>query len=267
MAGSIRYDLEGQSAIVTGSTSGIGRGIARAFAEADGDVVINSRTEADVRDVADELDDCGSGSVVGVTADVQDPESIETLVERAVAEFGTIEILVNNAAIWPMEDAMIETDLQDWDTTMAVNVRAHYYASKLVAEHMKASDVDGRIVSVTSQTGDRRTGNRGLYGVSNTAINGLVWRMAGELAEHGIRMNAVSTDLVETRQVRLEARAVSDATGQTVDEVLDEWGADLPLGRIGQPSDVADAVLFLTSSMSDYVVGNIVRVAGGGNLR
>lgn len=267
MVGSVTYDFEGHSAIVTGSTSGIGRGIARAFAEADGNVVVNSRTEADVREVADELNNYGSGSVIGVTADMQDPESIGTLVERAIAEFGTIEILVNNAAVWPMEDAMIESDLQDWDTTMDVNVRAHYYASKLVAEHMKDNSIEGRIVSVTSQTGDRRTGTRGLYGVSNTAVNGLVWRMAGELAEHGIRMNAVSTDLVETRQVRLEARLEADPTGRTADDVLDEWGADLPLGRVGQPSDIAAVVLFLTSDMADYVVGSTVRVAGGGNLQ
>ena len=267
MPGSTTYDFEGESAVVTGSTSGIGRGIARALAGADGNVVVNSRTEADVRAVADELDECGSGSVIGVTADMGDPEAIERLIDRAIAEFGTIEILVNNAAVWPMESAMIEADIGDWDTVMHVNVRAQYYASKLVAEHMKTEDIDGRIVSVTSQTGDRRTGNRGLYGVSNTAVNGLLWRMAGELAEHGIRMNAVSTDLVDTRQVRLEARLEAEETGRTVEEVLDEWAAELPLARLGQPSDIADAVLFLTSDRADYVVGSILRVAGGGNLR
>ena len=91
--------------------------------------------------------------------------------------------------------------------------------------------------------------------------------MAGELAEHGIRMNAVSTDLTDTRQVHFEARLECKASDRTEGEVLDAWAKDLPLGRMGQPVDLADAVLFLASDRASYVVGSILRVAGGGNLQ
>lgn len=267
MVGSATYDFDGESAIVTGSTSGIGRGIASELAKADADVVVNSRTESDVEETAAELDDLGSGRVVGVTADLARTDDIDHLVDRAVEVFGGIDLLVNNAAVWPMEDAMLEADLDDWDHAMAVNVRAQFYASKRVASHMVDEGIEGAIINVTSQTGDRRTGNRGIYGVSNTAVNGLTWRMAGELAEHGVRMNAVSTDLTETRQVRLEARLEAEQTDTTKEDVLTDWAADIPLGRLGRPPDLAGAVLFLASDHADYVVGTTLRVAGGSNLQ
>ncbi|WP_224337673.1 SDR family NAD(P)-dependent oxidoreductase [Haloprofundus halobius] len=267
MVGHTEYDFSGESAIVTGSTSGIGRGIARSLIEANANVVVNSRTEKDVRETASSLDELGTGNAIGITADMSDPSAIDDLVENAIQEFGEIDLLVNNAAIWPMEGEMIEANLDNWDTTMDVNVRAQFYASKLVATHMRDEGIEGSIVNVTSQTGDRRTGNRGIYGVSNSSVNGLTWRMAGELAEHGIRMNAVSTDLADTRQVRLEAHQEGEASGRTEEEVLDEWASDLPLGRMGEPSDLADAVLFLASDRAEYVVGTILRVAGGGNLQ
>lgn len=267
MVGQVKYEFTGESAIVTGSTSGIGLGIAKALAEANANVVVNSRTEANVEETVTELEDLGNGEIFGVTGDVNEPTAIEDLVERAIEKFGKIDLLVNNAAIWPMEAKMIDADLDDWDDTMGVNVRAQFYAAKLVATQMIETGVEGCIINITSQTGDRRTGNRGLYGVSNTSVNGLTWRMAGELAEHGIRMNAVSTDLTDTRQVRLEASQEGDATGRSTEDVLDDWASNLPLGRMGKPADLADAVLFLASDRAEYIVGSILRVAGGGNLQ
>ena len=267
MVGKTSYDFSTESALVTGSTSGIGRGIASALAESDANVFVNSRTKASVEETMTELDDIGEGEVAGVAADVSDPAAIEQFVDAAIEEFSELDLLVNNAAVWPMEGEMIQADLEDWDTSMNVNARAQFYASKLVANHMIDAGIKGTIVNVTSQTGDRRTGNRGLYGVSNTAINGLTWRMAGELAEHGIRMNAVSTDLTETRQVRLEARLEGETSDRTEQEVLETWASDLPLGRMGQPADLADAVLFLASDRASYIVGTVLRVAGGGNLQ
>jgi NAD(P)-dependent dehydrogenase (short-subunit alcohol dehydrogenase family) len=267
MVGTTTYDYGGESAIVTGSTSGIGRGIAEELAAADANVVVNSRTPEDVEETAAELDSAGDGRVVGVAADMSKAEDIERLVETAIDEFGTVDILVNNAAVWPMEESMLDASLDDWDTTMDVNVRSQFYAAQLVARHMKNEDVSGSIINISSQTGDRRAGNRGIYGVSNTAVNGLTWRLAGELAADDIRVNAVSTDMTETRQLRLEAGIEADERGMTTDEVLDEWGAERPAGRLGRPEDLADAVLYLASDRAEYVVGTIVRVSGGGNLQ
>lgn len=268
MVGRTTYDYRGESAIVTGSTRGIGRGIAETLAEHDANVAVVSRTKEDVEQVASELGDCGEGQVVGVTADVSDPTDIENLVSTVVDEFGKIDLLVNNAATWPMEDSMINAPLEDWNTTMAVNVRSQFYASQLVAQHMIDNDISGSIINITSQTGDRRTGGRGLYGVSNTAVNGLTWRLAHDLAQHGIRVNAVSTDVTESSQLRHEASLEAKSeSGRTTDDVLREWGEALPLGRLGRPEDVAHAILFLGSDKAEYVVGTILRVSGGGNLQ
>ncbi len=267
MVGRATYDYEGESAIVTGSTKGIGRGIARGLAAADADVAVNSRTEADVEATAAELDELGDGDVIGVAADVGDPDGVERLVSRSIDAFGEVDLLVNNAAVWPGEESLVAADLDDWELAMSVNVRAQFYAAQLVANHMIEEGIEGSIVNHTSQTGDRRTGARGLYGISKTAINGLTWRLAVELAEHGIRVNAVSTDLTDTSQVRTEAReAVADDPDRTVEDVLREWGEARPLGRLGRPEDLADAVMFLGSDRASYVVGTILRVGGGGNL-
>ena len=268
MAGRASYDFGGESAIVTGSTKGIGRGIAEEFAEAGANVCVNSRTEEDVERVAEELNADAEGRVVGVAADVSDPAGIEKLVSTAIEEFRRVNALVNNAAVWPREGSMVEATLDQWNFAMNVNVRAQFYASKLVAEHMIEEGIEGCIVNHTSQTGDRRSGPRGLYGVSKTSINGLTWRMAHDLADHGIRMNAVSTDMTESHQLRYEAEMLAEGEPEkTAADVLHEWADSEPLGRLGRPSDIADGVLYLCSDRASYVVGTILRVSGGGNLR
>lgn len=268
MVGHTTYDYSGESAVVTGSTKGIGRGIAEGLATAGANVVVNSRTESDVATVAEDLNELGDGDVVGVTADMAVPADIERLVDTAIETFSEIDLLVNNAAVWPREHSLVDASLEDWDFAMDVNVRAQFYASKLVAAHMIEHGIEGNIVNHTSQTGDRRTGDRGLYGISKTSINGLTWRMAAELAEHGIRVNAISTDVTETYQLRSEAeRAVEDDPDQLPEDVLREWGNARPIGRLGRPADLADAVLYLASNKASYVVGTILRVSGGGNLQ
>lgn len=268
MVGRSTYDYSGESAIVTGSTKGVGRGIAEGLAEAGANVAINSRTPADVERAVEEIQSDADGEIIGVPGDVSDPADIENLVETAVDEFGTIDLLVNNAAMWPREGSMIEASLEDWNSTMDVNVRSQFYCSKLVAEHMVEQGIEGSIINHSSQTGDRRTGGRGLYGVSKTSINGLTWRMAHDYAQHGIRVNAISTDVTDTYQLRYEAELIAeDDPDMEPEDVLREWGESRPLGRLGQPSDLANAVLFLASDKASYVVGTILRVSGGGNLQ
>lgn len=268
MVGTTHFDFTGESAIVTGSTDGIGRGIAEGLAEAGANVAINARTQADVRETVEAFDERFEGSFVGVAADVRQPDAIEELVATAVNAFGEIDLLVNNAAVWPDEASMIDATLDDWDRTMDVNVRAQFYASQLVAEHMLTADVEGSIINISSQTGDRRSGARGLYGVSNTAVNGLTWKLAVEYADAGIRVNAISTDMTRSFRLRSEAAAVAEGDPErTTDDVLDAWGEQRPLGRLGRPADIADAVCFLASDAADYVVGDILRVSGGGNLQ
>ncbi|NHN49351.1 SDR family oxidoreductase [Halostella sp. JP-L12] len=275
MVGTANYDFSDSSVIVTGSTRGIGRGIAEAFYESGANVLVNSRSEDSVKETTDEIESLEtaphineSGSVIGVPADMGESAEVKAMVETAIDEFETVDILVNNAAVWPEEESMVEASLDDWNYTMDVNVRSQYQTSKLIADHMKKEGIDGAIVNVTSQTADRRSGRGRLYSVSNTAVNGLTWRMAHELASDGIRMNAVSTDITHTSQVHYQAEQIAgDDPDQTAESVLNEWGNERPMGRLGQPSDVADGVLFLTSDRASYVTGTILRVSGGGNLQ
>lgn len=268
MVGHGSFDYAGESAIVTGSTKGIGRGIAEALAASGANVAINARTAADVEDAVAAMNEEYDADVIGVPGDVSDPADVQAMVETAIDSFGTIDLLVNNAAMWPREESMIDASLEDWNQVMDVNVRSQFYASKLVAEHMVSEGIEGNIVNVTSQTGDRRCGGRGLYGASNTAVNGLTWRMAYDYAQHGIRVNAVSTDVTETYQLRYEAEMIAeDDPERSPEDVLADWGARRPLGRLGQPEDLGNAVLFLASDRASYVVGTILRVSGGGNLQ
>lgn len=275
MVGKAVYDFSNSSVIVTGSTRGIGRGIAEAFYATGADVIVNSRKRKAVNETTEELRSMNvephidePGKVKGIPADMGDTTDVEKLVDSAICEFDGINILVNNAAMWPEEESMVEASLEEWDQTMNVNVRSQYYASKLVAKHMQEEGVEGAIVNVSSQTGDRRSGRGRLYSVSNTAVNGLTWRMAYELAQDGIRMNAVSTDITRTSQVQYQAEQIAgDDPDKTAETVLEEWGDERPMGRLGEPSDVADGVLYLASDRADYVAGTILRISGGGNLQ
>jgi NAD(P)-dependent dehydrogenase (short-subunit alcohol dehydrogenase family) len=269
MQGRTRYEFSGVNAIVTGSTKGIGRGIAAGLADAGANVVVNARTESDVEETAAELEDDHEGRVVGIPADMSDPDAVERLVTEATDAFGTIDLLVNNAAVWPREESMQDADLADWDHGLGVNARGAYYASALVARAMIDADVEGSIVNVTSQAGEPRGAGHGLYGVSKSALNGVTWRMAHDLAEHGIRVNAVSTTMTDSYQLRtnwVEGKEPEELTQEEIERAKAERDERVPIGRLGEPEDIADGVLFLASDAADYVTGHILRVSGGKNL-
>jgi NAD(P)-dependent dehydrogenase (short-subunit alcohol dehydrogenase family) len=268
MLGRATFDYGGTTAIVTGSTKGIGRGIAGGLADAGANVVVNARTAADVDRVAAELDRDAAGTVIGVAGDMTDPDDVESLVDTTVAEFDRVDLLVNNAAVWP-DGPMPEVGLEEWDFGLGVNARGAFYASTLVARHMIEADVEGSIVNVTSQAGERHGAGHGLYGVSKAAQSGLTWRMAHDLAEHGIRVNAVSTAQTDTYQLRknyVEGKEPEDLTEAEIEAAKAERAAGIPLGRLGEPEDLADGVLFLASDRADYVTGHVLRVSGGKNL-
>jgi NAD(P)-dependent dehydrogenase (short-subunit alcohol dehydrogenase family) len=266
MVGTAQFDFSGETAIVTGSTKGIGRGIAAGLAGAGANVVVNSRSPDDVATVAEDLASQHPGSAAGIAADVGDPDAIDRLVAEARDEFGPIDVLVNNAAVWP-PNPIDEQGVDEWDFGMDVNARGPYYASLLVAEDMREAG-GGNIINVTSKAGERHGGGHGLYGVSKAAQNGLTWRIAYELGEHGIRVNAVSTAQTDSYQLRKSTfdRPPSEVPDEEIQAAMAEKGEDIPLGRVGRPSDIADGVLYLASDAASYVTGHILRVSGGNNL-
>jgi NAD(P)-dependent dehydrogenase (short-subunit alcohol dehydrogenase family) len=268
VTGRATFDFDGETAIVTGSTKGIGRGIAAALADAGAGVVVNSRTPGAVEETATELDAENEGRVVGVAGDVSDPDDVERLVGESVDAFGGIDLLVNNAAVWPARP-MPEVGLAEFDAGLDVNARGAYYAATLVARRMIEAGVEGSIVNVTSQAGERHGAGHGLYGVSKAAQNGLTWRMAHDLAEHGIRVNAVSTARTDSYQLRkgyVEGKEPGELTDEEIERAKAERAAGIPLGRLGEPIDLAHGVLFLASEAASYVTGHVLRVSGGKNL-
>lgn len=267
--GDVTFQYDGEVAVVTGSTKGIGRGIARRFAEAGADVVVNSRSADAVQSTATELDGACEGEVIGVPGDIGDPSDVERLIEETIDRLGGIDHLVNNAAAWP-ERPMPEVGLDAWDEGLDVNARGAFYASTLVARHQIETDREGSIVNVTSQAGERHGADHGLYGVSKAAQNGLTWRMAHDLADHGIRVNAVSTSMTDTYQLRklyVDGKQPEELTQEEIREGKEAMGERVPLGRIGEPADVANGVLYLASDAAAYVTGHILRVSGGMNLQ
>lgn len=266
--GRATFDFEDETAIVTGSTKGIGRGIAEGVVEAGANVVVNARTERDVERTAAELDGDAAGTVIGVAGDVSEPAEVERLVETTVEELGGVDLLVNNAAVWP-PGPMPDVGLDAFDHGVGVNARGAFYAATLVARHMIETDREGAIVNVTSQAGERHGAGHGLYGVSKAAQNGLTWRMAHDLAEHGIRVNAVSTDQTDSYQLRkgyVQGKDPEELTDEEIERAKAERARGIPLGRLGEPEDLADGVLFLASDAADYVTGHVLRVSGGKNL-
>lgn len=267
--GDANFRFDGEVALVTGSTKGIGRGIARRFADAGANVVVNARSEADVHETAARLDDASDGSIIGIPADVSDSAAVEHLVDETIDRFGGVDCLVNNAATWPARP-MPEVGLDAWDKGLDVNARGAFYASTLAARHMIETEREGSIVNITSQAGERHGAGHGLYGVSKAAQNGLTWRMAHDLADHGVRVNAISTSMTDTYQLRttyVDGKEPEELSDEEIERGKRDLGERVPLGRVGEPDDVADGVLYLASDAASYVTGHILRVSGGMNLK
>ena len=266
--GSAEFDYTGESAIVTGSTKGIGLGIAKRLRDAGANVTVNARTETAVDRVSTELDAVGSGTAIGVAADMGDPDDIERVVNETIDEFGDVTLLVNNAAVWP-SGSMPDVGLDAWDAGLDLNARSAFYAATLVARHQIQTDRPGNIVNVSSQAGERHGGGHGLYGVSKAAQNGLTWRLAHDLADYDIRVNAVSTAQTDSYQLRkgyIDGKDPEELTSEEIARVKAERGEEFPLGRLGEPEDIGDGVLFLASDAASYITGHILRVSGGKNL-
>lgn len=244
--------LEGRVAIVTGAGQagkGIGQACARALAEAGASVVVASRTEANARSVADEITASGARALAfGV--DVARADQVDAMVAAALAEFGRVDVLVNNAGI--TRDGLIARMAEDaWDAVLDTNLKGAWLTIKAVTRTMMKQR-SGAIVNMSSVMG--LTGNAGQanYAASKAGLIGLTKSAAKELAPRGIRVNAVAPGWIET--------AMTAALGN---EFREQVLAGVPLARLGSPEDVASAVLFLCSDAAAYITGQVLTVDGG----
>jgi 7-alpha-hydroxysteroid dehydrogenase len=247
------FRLDGRVAVVTGSGRGIGRGIVLALADAGADVVITSRRAEDVAEVAGQVRARGRRALE-LPGDLRDPDVRLMLAERTMAEFGRLDIWVNNAGgtddahVKPMTEVS-DDELRDM---LELNLIAAAACSREAARRMGEG---GSIVNVSSGAGMRAAPNTAAYAASKAALLNLTQTMAAELAPHGIRVNAISPGMVPT-----------DSFHRVLSFTEDDHAAlarTVPLGRLGTPEDMAAAVVYFASPASGWVTGQNLLIGGG----
>ena len=247
--------LEGRAAVVTGGASGIGRAIAARLAEAGADVVVADVDAAAAERTAAVLA-AGSGRrVIGVVADVSRSDTLAATAERCVTEFGSLDIWVNNAGIYPASGAAVDATDELFDRIMTVNVRGAFAGAREAARRMTAGGV---IVNLASTTGFRGAAGISGYSTSKHAVVGLTKNLALEFASRDIRVVGVAPGVIDTPGVQAQLAPLA-AAGLDVAARMSKT----LLGRAGQPDDVARMVTVLASDLAAWVTGEVVVVDAG----
>ena len=246
------FSLEGKVALVTGASKGIGESIARFFAANGAFVIINSRKQEELDKVAQSIIDDG-GICTGIAANAGDINACKILVEKSIALYGGIDILVNNAASNPVFGPVVDCEEWAFDKIMNVNVKAPFELGKLVYPIMKARG-GGSVINISSIAGNTPDPGLGLYSVSKAALNMLTKVTAKEWGHDGIRVNAICPGLIKTK--------FSEALWQD-EKWLNRFVKQAPIARMGSVEEIAALALYLASSASGYCTGTIFTADGG----
>lgn len=246
------FNLSGKSAVVTGSSQGIGRAIAVGLARAGASVVVNYPTDSEAADDVVSQITAGGGRAIAVQADVGNLAHHRQLITAATDNFGRLDILVNNAAVTQRE-AFLEATSGAWDRTMDVNLKGIYFLSQAAA-HLMVAQGSGKIVNISSVHDARPMATNSIYNITKAALAMLTKSLALELAESGIQVNCVSPGAILTSETR---ERLADPAFRA--KILEK----IPARQIGEPDDVVGAVLLLASAASGYINGATLYVDGG----
>jgi 3-oxoacyl-[acyl-carrier protein] reductase len=242
--------MEGKKTIVTGASRGLGRAIALAFAREGADVLVNyANREEQAKEVAAAIEGCGRRAVV-YRADVSDPAQVQAMVGVALAAFGRVDVLVNNAGI-TMPKGPLEISEAEWDRVLAVNLKSVFLCSRAVAEGMVAQG-GGRIINIASTAGQTGTLSGPAYCASKAGVVGLTKSLAHSFAAHNVLVNALSPALIDTEILYWRTPEQWKTTLESI-----------PLKRLGSPDDLAEAAVFLASSGGNFITGATLDINGG----
>lgn len=233
--------------LVTGASRGIGKAIAQRLAE-DGHFVIGTATsEKGAATIAEYLHDAGG---IGRVLDVRDSEQIDSLFEEIESVYGTVQVLVNNAGV-TQDNLLMRMDNQAWDEVMNTNLTSIYRMSKRAMRGMMKAR-NGRIINITSVVAQMGNAGQTNYAATKAAVEGFSRSLAREIGSRQVTVNCVAPGLIET-----------DMTDELDERLINAMLDAVPIGRLGQPDDVAAAVSFLASSESSYITGAVIPVNGG----
>lgn len=242
-----------KTALVTGASYGIGAGSAIELAIAGFDVAVTDLQRDTLDETVTGMQKAGA-STAAIELDLRDPASIEAAFDEAVAHFGQIDVLVNNAGIPAGRKDVLDVTLAEWDEGIRVNLTGTFLMSQHMGRHLIGGGREGAIVNISSAHGLVAFASASVYGITKAGINQLTRALAIEWAPHGIRVNAIAPGPTETK-TRAAFHADPEQRARTLGRV--------PLGRYGEVSDVANAVRYLASSESGFVTGHVLVVDGG----
>lgn len=241
--------LQGRIALVTGASQGIGRACALTLAQAGAQVALAARNTTKLAEVASEIEAAG-GKAVAFEMDLASEESIRAATKAAIAQFGKVEILVNNGGI-TRDNLMLRMKLADWEAVLATNLTGAFLLTQAISSSMLKARW-GRIINITSVVGQTGQAGQANYAASKAGLIGLTRSLARELASRNITVNAVAPGFIATPM-----------TGVLNEQQQSAMLTQIPLDRAGTAEDVANAVAFLASDMASYITGHVLDVNGG----
>lgn len=244
-------ELENKTVIVTGGSKGIGKDIALTFAKLNANVVISGRNKDVLQETLEELQSFNK-QCTAISGDLSDIQEVRRLIDTAAEEFGTIDVLVNNAGVNIAKPAMEVTE-EDWDTVLDLNLKSAFFASQAAAKYMLEQN-SGRIINIASQMAFVGFAKRAAYCSSKGGLVQMTKALAVEWAKNGILVNGVAPTFIETE---LTAKMFED------EEFKKEVNSRILLDGLSQPKDISGAVLYLASDLANFVTGETIKVDGG----